>query len=215
MKPGRPSRASLSAALLLALAGCDRAPEGQAVEVPVQPKAQAAPKARGGGAAEPEGVTPMAERVATLGVLNKRNGLSRDVQLRPGQAVRVGNAIVRMAACERTPPWEPEQLTGAFVQLDVADVRGQFRRVFSGWLYKESPSLNVVEHNVYDVWPKACTMSFPGVEPLPAADEDEDEDADVSRDIASNRSNAGGAAASAGDASRPKAGVTAAVSRDT
>ena len=30
----------------------------------------------------------MAERVAVLGLLNKRNGIVRDLTLRPGQAVR-------------------------------------------------------------------------------------------------------------------------------
>ena len=42
----------------------------------------------------------------------------------------------------------------------------RWRRVFSGWLYKESPSLNVVEHPVYDVSPKSCAMTYP---PGPAA----------------------------------------------
>ena len=65
------------------------------------------------------GVTPMAERVAVLGVLNKRNGIVRDVALQPGQSVRWKDAIVRLRACETTAPWEQEQLTGAFVQLDV------------------------------------------------------------------------------------------------
>ena len=32
----------------------------------------------------PAGTTPMPERVAVLGLLNKRNGLSRDLTLRPG-----------------------------------------------------------------------------------------------------------------------------------
>ncbi|MEM6827498.1 MAG: DUF2155 domain-containing protein, partial [Pseudomonadota bacterium] len=27
---------------------------------------------------------------------------------------------------------------------------------------KESPSLNVVEHPIYDVWVKDCAMRFPG-----------------------------------------------------
>jgi hypothetical protein len=90
------------------------------------------------------GTTPMAERVAVLGFLNKRNGEQRDLTLRPGQAVRVGDAIVRLRACETTEPWEIQQLTGAFVQLDVRGADGQFRRVFSGWLYKETPSLNTV-----------------------------------------------------------------------
>ena len=117
--------------------------------------------------------TPMAERVATLGFLNKRNGLTRDLELRPGQSIRIGRAIVRLRACERTAPWEltPEQ--GAFVQLLVNERppnrsgEDQWKRVFSGWLFRESPSLNVVEHPIYDVWVKSCAMSFPGEEETP------------------------------------------------
>jgi len=115
--------------------------------------------------------TPMAERIAVLGLLNKRNGLSRDIRLHPGQAVRVGDIIVRLRACEATAPWEPQKLTGAFVQADVRGRDKQWRRVFSGWLYKESPSLNVVEHRIYDVWPKSCEMRHPeiGPETVPAS----------------------------------------------
>lgn len=115
------------------------------------------------------GVTPMAQRVAVLGFLNKRNGITRDLTLKPGQAVRVGNAIVRLRACETTAPWESEKLTGAFVQLDVQQPDATWHRVFSGWLYKESPSLNVVENAVYDVWPKSCTMTYPSGPAAPAA----------------------------------------------
>jgi hypothetical protein len=108
------------------------------------------------------GTTPMAQRVAVLGLLNKRNGISRALTLRPGQAIRVGDVIVRLRACETSAPWEIQRLTGAFVQVDVRNPDGQFQRVFSGWLYKETPSLNVVEHPIYDVWPKSCAMTHPG-----------------------------------------------------
>lgn len=107
------------------------------------------------------GSTPMAQRSAVIGLLNKRNGISRDLTLKPGEAVRVGDTVVRLRACERTAPWEQEQLTGAFLQLDVRGSDEKWRRAFSGWLYKERPALNVVQHPIYDVWPKSCTMSFP------------------------------------------------------
>jgi hypothetical protein len=113
------------------------------------------------------GVTPMPERVAVIGFLNKRNGIVRDLVLKPGQAVRIKDAIVRLRACEKTAPWESQTLTGAFIQLDVQRPDKQWQRAFSGWVYKESPSLNVVEHPVYDVWPKSCTMSFPPAPPAP------------------------------------------------
>ena len=113
----------------------------------------------------PTGGTPMAQRVAVVGLLNKRNGVSRDVTLKPGQAVRIGDAIIRLRACEQTAPWEQDQLTGSFVQLDVRGSDRHWRRAFSGWLFKERPSLNVVQHPVYDVWTKRCTMSWPATGP--------------------------------------------------
>ncbi len=109
--------------------------------------------------------TPMAQRVATIGLLNKRNGIARDIILRPGQSVRVGDVIVRLRACETTAPWEQEQLTGAFVQADVRGRDDKWRRIFSGWLYTESPSLNVIENGLYDVWPKSCVMRHPDIGP--------------------------------------------------
>ena len=157
------NRASLTLALLVVAAGCNRGQgdeiEGnEAVTVDV-------PRAAG----DLAGVTPMAERVAVLGLLNKRNGIVRDLTLKPGQAIRVKDVTVRLRACETSAPWETEKLTGAFVQMDVKRSDGQWVRRFSGWLYKESPSLNVVEDPVYDVWPKSCAMSWPAGPDAPAA----------------------------------------------
>jgi hypothetical protein len=129
--------------------------------------APAAPKT----AAKPKPVvlgskmTPMADRIAVVGLLNKRNGLYRDISMKPGQAVHIGDVVIRMKACETTAPWEQEQLTGSFVQLIVRGADTKWRKVFSGWLYKESPSLNVVEHPIYDVWTKSCAMKYPDVGP--------------------------------------------------
>ena len=74
----------------------------------------------------------MAQRVAVIGLLNKRNGIVRDLTLRPGQAMRVKDVVVRLRACETTAPWEVEKLTGAFVQVDRLRSDGQWVRRFSG-----------------------------------------------------------------------------------
>ena len=155
----------LAAPLLIALglAACGRGEQQQ--QNALAPAARKAPVT----AAGQKGVTPMAQRVAVLGILNKRNGIVQNVTLRPGQSIRWKDAIVRLRACETTAPWEEEKLTGAFVQLDVQKPDKSWNRVFSGWLYKESPSLNVVEHPVYDVWPKSCAMTYPAGPPAPAA----------------------------------------------
>lgn len=114
--------------------------------------------------------TPMAERVAVVGLLNKRNGQTRDFELKPGEAVRFGKVVIRVRACEKTAPWETYQDQGAFVQLIVrqrpigTNEAERWAQVFSGWLFKENPAANIVAHPIYDVWVKECRMSFPGEE---------------------------------------------------
>lgn len=185
-------RALAAAASLMALAACGlfgddkaaTAPEGEAVAADEAP-AVAAPTeneriSAGEGEAEGEDIpagTPMADRVATLGLLNKRNNLTVDVELKPGEETVVDDVAIKLAACERRPPWDPEPETGAFVQVSVRDAGqgadARYRRIFSGWLFVNSPSLNVVEHPVYDVWVKDCAMSFPGEEVSPQKDPSE------------------------------------------
>jgi len=163
----------IGAAGLLAACGGeppDPQPSEEATEVPEE---FAAPQPPPEGVTEGEG-TPLEDRVATLGLLNKRNNLTRDIEIRPGESRRIGNVIVRLATCERTAPWENPPEEGAFVQVIVrerleAGEEPQWRRVFSGWLFANSPALNVVEHPVYDVWVKDCAMSFPGEEEAASA----------------------------------------------
>ena len=157
------------------LAACNNdAPDPAPVETEVPEELAQGGSVDRGEDANPVG-TPMEERVATIGLLNKRNNVSRDFEMSPGEAVRAGDVVIRLEACEKTAPWELPQEEGAFVQVFVRERRGaepepSWQKVHSGWLFRNSPSLNVVEHPIYDVWVKECAMSFPGEEGSPAAD---------------------------------------------
>ena len=163
-KAGKLAGAALPALLLLA--GCsDKLPtDNEANRDPVKLENAADLAANGSRLAELPG-TPMAEREAVIGILNKRNGITRDLSMKPGEALRVGHAIVRLRACETTAPWEEVPETGAFVQVDVQGNDKKWRRAFSGWLFKERPERNVVQHEISDVWVKSCTMSWPDTGP--------------------------------------------------
>lgn len=165
---------ALPLALLLALGACSQEP---APPGPVQtevPKAVAGPANPNRAAIESDYGTPVKDRVGTLALLNKRNDLVTELKLKAGESRRVGNVVVKLATCERTLPWERPVETGAFVQVFVeerakSDEPLTWHKVFSGWLFKNSPSLNAVEHPVYDVWVKDCAMKFPGEEEEAAA----------------------------------------------
>jgi len=168
----RVQQAVMAAMMSAALTACHdqgaQAPEPQATEVP---KAVAA-GGPAGGIVESQFGTPVKDRVATLGLLNKRNNETQDLVLKTGESRRIGNIVVKLATCEKTLPWEHPPETGAFVQVfveerDTISEPLTWHKVFSGWLFKNSPSLNVVEHPVYDVWVKDCAMKFPGEEEAP------------------------------------------------
>lgn len=157
--------------LLCALAACGLDSGSDAPKEDEIPEAVKATRAAP--AVESEFGTPVKDRVTTLGVLNKRNNLTQELVLKSGESRRIGNLVVRVATCERSLPWESPPETGAFVQVFVEERPRPseplaWRKVFSGWLFRNSPSLNVVEHPVYDVWVKDCAMKFPGEEEDPA-----------------------------------------------
>ena len=161
-------RAGMGGAVLAAtLAGCSPSDPADRKTKAEAPLVRSGPVRQESGGVE--GATPMADRVAKLGLLNKRNGLVRDIELKPGESIRIGRVIVRLRACETTAPWEATRETGAFVQLLVQEQRDdKWYRIFSGWLFRERPERNIVQHPIYDVFVNSCTMSFPGGDPLPA-----------------------------------------------
>lgn len=189
---GLPALASVA---LIAGCGPRQAP-GNGAENGAQ---QVAGKGVGAGEAGLPG-TPMAQRVAVIGLLNKRNGITRTFSMKPGQALRVDNAIIHLRACETAAPWEEVPETGAFVQLDVRETRDNlWHRVFSGWLFKERPERNVVQHPIYDVWVMSCAMSWPETSP--------DTVRIAGRAAESNVPNNAAAPGNASESSAPKSGA--------
>jgi len=171
---------ALLLAILLAACGSESSESPQAKGDDPGAKAgssrSAKPTAESGQVAKNENGlgTPNKDRIATLGLLNKRNNLTKDLVMKTGESRRVGNIIVKLDSCERTAPWETAEEEGAFVQIFIHERPAPkqdvvWRKVFSGWLFKNAPAINVLEHPVYDVWVKKCAMNFPGDEPRPAA----------------------------------------------
>jgi hypothetical protein len=72
------------------------------------------------------------------------------------------NETVQFGALQVTPrvcyssPEGVEPKTDAFVEIDEITLDRKIRRIFTGWMFAQSPGLNAVEHPVYDVWLTAC-----------------------------------------------------------
>ncbi len=72
-----------------------------------------------------------------------------------GETVQFGALQVTARACYSRPPTETP-LTDGFVEVDEVTLKGEVRRIFTGWMFAASPGLHAVEHPIYDVWLVDC-----------------------------------------------------------
>ncbi len=97
----------------------------------------------------------IAMNTAKMQALDKITGKIKEIDIPVNGEVRFGSFSVVVRSCQATPPGEkPENY--AFV--DVADTQkdGTSHNIFKGWMISSSPSLNSVEHPIYDVWLLKC-----------------------------------------------------------
>lgn len=97
----------------------------------------------------------VANPIAVFSGLDKITGVTTTFEVKIGEEVRFGGFLVRSRVCYSRPPTE-EPKTTSFVEVDELETDQSHKRVFTGWMFAESPGLNAVEHPVYDVWLTGC-----------------------------------------------------------
>ncbi|HMT14921.1 MAG TPA: DUF2155 domain-containing protein [Aestuariivirga sp.] len=105
--------------------------------------------------ATPALATRVQNPVAVFAGLDKITGVTTTFEAKVGEEAKFGGLIVKASVCLTSPITE-EPKTDSFVEVDEVSADNQKKRIFSGWMFAESPGLNGVEHPVYDVWLSGC-----------------------------------------------------------
>ena len=98
--------------------------------------------------------------ITTFAALDKVTARISPLEIRIGESVRFGALTVTPRVCYSRPPTEPP-LTSAFVEVDEIKLTGEKQRIFTGWMFAQSPGLHAVEHPVFDVWLTSCKTDEP------------------------------------------------------
>lgn len=107
----------------------------------------------------PASAQPMAHPVATLAGLDKITGRITRFDVYIGETVLFGALEITPRACYDRPATDTLQRTSAFLEVDQRALDGTAKRIFTGWMFADSPALNAVDHPVYDVWLIECKTS--------------------------------------------------------
>lgn len=93
--------------------------------------------------------------IAVFAALDKVTARIKPLEIRIGETEQFGALKVTPRVCHTRPPTEAP-LTAAFVEVDEVQLDGEVTRIFTGWMYAQSPGLHAVEHPVFDVWLTDC-----------------------------------------------------------
>ncbi len=110
------------------------------------------------GVAGPASAERITNPVAEFAGLDKITGRIITFDVYMNETVQFGALQVTPRVCYSRPPTEPPQ-TDSFVEVDEITLARKVRRIFTGWMFADSPGLHAVDHAVYDVWLANCKTS--------------------------------------------------------
>jgi len=122
--------------------------------------------------------------IAVFAGLDKITGLTTTFEAKIGEQKRFGGLFIKADACYTRDVTE-EPRTTSFVEVEEIESDDTRKKIFSGWMFAESPGLSAVEHPIYDVWLTGCRdpnapppviEQVPDTQPVPDGEEEEPED---------------------------------------
>jgi hypothetical protein len=107
------------------------------------------------GFAAPAHADKISHPTAVFDGLDKITGRIISFEVAINETVQFGTLQITPRVCYSRPATEAPQ-TDAFAQVDEIDEKKQHKRIFSGWMFADSPGLHGIEHPIYDIWLTDC-----------------------------------------------------------
>ena len=107
-------------------------------------------------------------RVAVFSGIDKITGETHTFDVYIDETVKFGQLEITPRVCYSRPATE-EPKTTSFLEVDEITLNRRIRRIFTGWMFAESPGLNAIEHPINDVWLVTCKQTSDVPPPPPSA----------------------------------------------
>jgi hypothetical protein len=105
--------------------------------------------------ATPVAAETISNPIAAFSGLDKITGRITNFDVYINETVQFGALQLTPRVCYTRPPTETQR-TSVFLEVDQVSLKGGTQRVFTGWMFADSPALNAIDHPVYDIWLVDC-----------------------------------------------------------
>ncbi len=105
--------------------------------------------------ASPVAAETISNPIAAFAGLDKITGRITSFDVYINETVQFGALQLTPRVCYTRPPTETQR-TSVFLEVDQVSLKGGTQRIFTGWMFADSPALNAIDHPVYDIWLVDC-----------------------------------------------------------
>ena len=121
------------------------------------------------GLATPAAAETISNPIASFSGLDKITGRITNFDVYMDETVQFGALQITPRVCYTRPATETQR-TSVFLEVDQVALSGKIERIFTGWMFADSPALNAIDHAVYVIWLLDCKQStdVPPPEAMPA-----------------------------------------------
>jgi hypothetical protein len=106
-------------------------------------------------AASPAFADKIKNPTAVFSGLDKITGRIITFEVAIDETVQFGALQLTARVCYSRPPTEAANTT-SFVEVDEVTFGNEYRRIFTGWMFAQSPGVSSIEHAIYDFWLTEC-----------------------------------------------------------
>jgi len=110
------------------------------------------------GMVSPAEAATISNPIAAFSGLDKITGRITNFDVYMDETVQFGALQITPRVCYTRPPTETQR-TSVFLEVDQVSLKGGSERIFTGWMFADSPALNAIDHPVYDIWLVDCKQS--------------------------------------------------------
>jgi hypothetical protein len=109
--------------------------------------------------------------IANFAALDKVTAAVKQLPIELNKTVEFRTLKITPRVCYTSSPKDPPK-TSTFVEVNEVLFDGKEKRIFTGWMFAESPGLNPLVHPVFDVWLTGCSQprTTPDAAAPPSAD---------------------------------------------
>lgn len=100
----------------------------------------------------------ISNKVAVFSGIDKITGRTTTFDVYIDETVQFGALQVTPKVCYSRDDTEAQRID-AFVEVDEITLDRKIRRIFTGWMFADSPALNAIEHPIFDIWLKDCKQT--------------------------------------------------------